>query len=213
MISFFGWKIHFCSCHNEYHGSERKEEIIYQQILEYYNFHNQLNNYFEIGYNDNAKQKKEKFYFINSTWINSWKCYVNYYKAIKYINSYNNFIQNVGLNFDLLQELDYNYINSGESPYFFLSKNIIEINDFDCLVNQKTYDLFSKIFPTENWRLLWPNVEYIEGILFKRMLLLFINNQIGSGPPCRALPCPPCTFPAVWKRCPCPGRPGPPPGR
>jgi hypothetical protein len=72
---------------------------------------------------------------------------------------------------------DFNYIiNSGESSYTFLSKTLLEINDFDCLINEKTYKLFSKIFQIEEPRFSWA-IEYIEGILYERMLLLFIPQQ------------------------------------
>ncbi len=162
---------------NEMYERERKEKIIYQQILEYYNFHAQLNKYYISGYNDNAKKKREYFYFINSNWINIWKSFVNYEKAIKYISSYDNFIHNVGVNFESLHEFDSYCINSGESLDFFLSKTIMDINDFDCLISQKSYELFSEIFPIERYNFFCSKIEYIEGILFERILILVINNQ------------------------------------
>jgi hypothetical protein len=83
--------------YRNYHNykNQRTKKIIYEQIVEYYNFHNQLKTYFNEGINYEAKKKKEKLYFVNSDWISIWKYFVNYEKAIKHINSYNNFIKNV----------------------------------------------------------------------------------------------------------------------
>ena len=158
-------------------STRSNKKIIYQQILEYYNFHQQFKNYYIVGYNIDASKKKEKLYFINPNWISIWKAYVDYEKAIKFLDSYEKFDDNIRYNFDL-EDFNYNYcLTSGNTLEFFLSKTIIDVDDFDCLINEKTYNLFSQIFKTESsWHNIWSNTEYIKGILYERMLLLFIKN-------------------------------------
>jgi hypothetical protein len=161
----------------DYYESRKEitKKAIYEQVVEYYNFHEQLKKYFNEGINFDANKKKEKFFFVNSEWIRLWKHYVNYENAIKYIDRYENFVENIEFNSDIE---DFNYIiNSGDSLYFFLSKTLLEIKDFDCLINEKTYNLFSEIFPIERFNYFWSNVDYIEGIFYERMLILFIYNQ------------------------------------
>ena len=148
----------------------------YDEIDEYYKFHKCIESYFIQGLNENMKRNEETFYFIDLKWIKKWKNHTNYKNIINYIEKgydFNWLIDNKKIKIELSQEPS--SVDSGDSYENFLKKDIYDIEDFECIVNQSTYDLFKSYnsffekFTTKN--------KNIEGILYDKMLILLIKEQ------------------------------------
>ena len=148
----------------------------YDEIDEYYKFHKCIESYFKQRFNKNMKGKIETFYFIDLKWIEKWKIHTNYKNIINYIEEgydFNWLIDNNKIKNEVGQKPS--SVDSGDSYEQFLKKDIYDIEDFECIVNQSTYDLFKSYnyffekFITTNKK--------IEGILFDKMLILLIKEE------------------------------------
>ena len=146
--------------------NEKKGKKIYDQIMEYYKFHKQIESYFMEGYNNDADEiKKDTIYFIDLDWINNWKLFNDYDKII-YSLTNEDYINKELIDNDDKELFPFN-CGSGYSSSIFLSKIILKLEDFDCLINQETL----KLFGDNN------NLDIIEIKFYKKMLMLFIENQ------------------------------------
>ena len=144
-------------------------EIKYEQILNYYKFHQKIESYFKEGYNAEANFESQYFYFIDSNWIKSWKRYVNYQEVIKNLEYGYEIINNILNNDD---DFNFDYANNGRIEDIFLNKLLYKIEDFDCLID---FDLYSSFL--DNYQTKFENSSAIEGIFYDKMLVLIINKQ------------------------------------
>ena len=148
----------------------------YKEIFEYYKFHKNIESYFLEGYNINYNGNNEYFYFIDSNWIKDWKLHVNYDNAIQYIEKdYNFLMKNNNLKIKINNDYTPSNINSGNSKQEFLNKKLYNIEDFDNMINQSTYDLFRNYKSYLNYYI--STDQYIEGVLYDKMLILLIKEQ------------------------------------
>ena len=115
---------------------------IYKEILAYYEFHYEISKYFNEGINLEPNDYEQTIYFVNSDWIKSWKKYTNYENVILIGKDYKSLKESGILKIN--KEHEFKNIESGNSPKQFLSKLVYEIEDFDCLIDKKTYDLFKR---------------------------------------------------------------------
>ena len=130
------------------------------QITYYYLFHKKLERFFLAGYNPFYDQKKgelkvEKFYIINKNLLHMWKNYCNYglFKSNldeihlnngdieKYkddvIKITKTLIKTLGI-----QDIPFNYYNDLTVECKWYSRNILQFEHFDNIVDEKTYEYF-----------------------------------------------------------------------
>ena len=126
---------------------------INDEIKSYYEFHEQINSYFTIGYNGKAENNKHKqtLYFIDNNWIKKWKDYSKYETIKNFIIKDNNF-KNEGENYNKNHNLG--DLKTGDAYNNFLATIVHKIEDFDCLVDENTYKLFKKYkdFKLKTWK-------------------------------------------------------------
>jgi hypothetical protein len=147
----------------------------YNEIIEYYNFHKEIESYFSEGFNKKGNGIIQNFYFIDLDWIKKWKRFINYeltvlnlQKGLKYLidnNILNNNEENMPSN-----------IHSGESQDNFINKMLYKIEDFDCIVNENTYQLFDQNYG-HIWNIFFSKIESIKGVLYDNMLILLIKKN------------------------------------
>ena len=126
---------------------------INDEIKSYYEFHEQINSYFTIGYNGKAENNKHKqtLYFIDNNWIKKWKDYSKYETIKNFIMKDNNF-KYEGENYNKNHNLG--DLKTGDAYNNFLATIVHKIEDFDCLVDENTYKLFKKYkdFKLKTWK-------------------------------------------------------------
>ena len=126
---------------------------INDEIKSYYEFHEQINSYFTIGYNGKAENNKHKqtLYFIDNNWIKKWKDYSKYETIKNLIMKDNNF-KYEGENYNKNHNLG--DLKTGDAYNNFLATIVHKIEDFDCLVDENTYKLFKKYkdFKLKTWK-------------------------------------------------------------
>ena len=126
---------------------------INDEIKSYYEFHEQINSYFTIGYNEKAENNKHKqtLYFIDNNWIKKWKDYSKYEPIKNLIMKDNNF-KYEGENYNKNHNLG--DLKTGDAYNNFLATIVHKIEDFDCLVDENTYKLFKKYkdFKLKTWK-------------------------------------------------------------
>jgi len=126
---------------------------INDEIKSYYEFHEQINSYFTIGYNGKAENNKHKqtLYFIDNNWIKKWKDYSKYETIKNFIIKDNNF-KYEGENYNKNHNLG--DLKTGDAYNNFLATIVHKIEEFDCLVDEKTYKLFKKYkdFKLKTWK-------------------------------------------------------------
>ena len=126
---------------------------INDEIKSYYEFHEQINSYFTIGYNGKAENNKHKqtLYFIDNNWIKKWKDYSKYETIKNFIMKDNNF-KHEGENYNKNHNLG--DLKTGDAYNNFLATIVHKIEDFDCLVDENTYKLFKKYkdFKLKTWK-------------------------------------------------------------
>ena len=122
-------------------------EKVFDQIKGYYRFHERIKDFFEKGYCNNTHyiNKEIKLHFINSYWIRDWKRISDYELITTSMMNYNyQFLKKyIHCNY---KKNDFGNISEGkEEKTQFILKTIYTIEDFDCLVDESTFNLF-KIF-------------------------------------------------------------------
>ena len=150
---------------------------IYDEIWAYFEFHNEINKYFNEGVNLEPNNYEQEIYFVDYKWIRKWKKYTNYENIITMEKNYDFLKENEFLEYDKKHNL--NGISSGNSFELFLRKTVYKIEDFDCLIDKNTYDYFKKY--RENYFPILVNIhnslESINCIFFKDMFVLLILEE------------------------------------
>ena len=119
---------------------------VYEQIKSYHKFHSLINEFFEKGKIDVKSEyinKEIKLFCISSRWINSWKKNFNYEEMTTSLKDYRyEFLKNYNM---LDFNNDFEKFNERDAIKRFYSKIFHKPKDFDCMVDESTYNLF-KIF-------------------------------------------------------------------
>ena len=115
---------------------------IFEEVWSYYDFHQEIYKYFNEGINFNPSEQKIKLYFIDNNWIRSWKNYSRYEDVIKMERDYKFLEENGFLNYNEKHYLG--DFKTGKSYSNFLYITVHKREDFDCIVDEKTYNLFKR---------------------------------------------------------------------
>ena len=128
------------------------------------------------------------FYILDINWINSWKKYSQYNSAILNLNDIKENLDDEEKFKKEIKERCDNMILTGEinnsekfkpsqikynsSGKIFIHKIYYNLEDFDCLVDEKTFDLFQEFSgPQEN------EPFSIRGIILDKMIVLLIEDE------------------------------------
>jgi len=152
-------------------------KIIYEEIWSYYEFHKNINKYFNEGVNLEPYNYEQKIYFVDYNWIREWKKYTNYENIITMDKNYDFLKENGFLEYSESHNLKGIY--SGNSYIKFLGKTVLKIEDFDCLIDHNTYKLFKKYNHTFNYYFgfIDGNLKSISCFFLKDILALLIPEQ------------------------------------
>ena len=148
---------------------------IYKEVWAYYYFHSEISKYFNEGLNLEPNGHEQEIYFVDYNWIKSWKKYTNYENVILMGKDYKSLKEN-----GLLEYGKENYprnIESGRASIIFLAKIVYEIEDFDCLIDKATYDLFKRY--NNHYYITNIFISYLDSIkciFFEEMFALLIEK-------------------------------------
>ena len=165
--------------------SNDNSKKIYDEVWAYFNFQNEINKYFNEGVNLQKNNGEQEIYFVDYNWIKSWKKYTNYENVIGMGKDNYDFLKENGF-LEYKEKPNFKYIGSGTSYKRFLSKTVYNKEDFDCIIDKKTYsyfktyrDLYVPIIG-EVFANIHINLEHINCIFFDNMLALLIpiDNRI-----------------------------------
>ena len=158
---------------------------IYDEIWAYYEFHNEINKYFDEGFNLYPFDKEQEIYFVDYNWIKSWKKYTNYENVISMEKNYD-FLKESGF-LEYNEKPNFRRIETGKSNNIFLSKTVYNIEDFDCLIDKNTYSYFKKYRDTNKdisvpilsdiLKEIHKNLESINCFFFENMFALLIPKE------------------------------------
>jgi hypothetical protein len=164
-----------------------------EQIKYYYIFQKKLELILKGGINyffdiNNTKNNIEKIYIINTNWIKEWKNYSGYYIAkdsfeklkirnekalLEKMNRICLQLKQMGV----IKKIELALKNNESAFNNFISKNMIEFEEFEGLVDEKTYDLFRKIkLNLFDWNNTIKTLN-IEGIITDKMINLLIKKH------------------------------------
>ena len=148
---------------------------IYEEIWAYFEFHNEINKYFNEGINLEPTNYEQEIYFIDYKWIKSWKKYTKYENIITMEKNYDFLKKNGFLEYN--ENPNFEGIKTGNSNIIFLSKTVLKIEDFDCLIDHNTYNYFKRYKKNEVPILdsFHNTLKSINCIFFKDMFAL-LNN-------------------------------------
>ena len=172
-------------------GVSNGADIMIDQIKYYYIFQKKLelilkggtNYFFDIN---KEKNEIEKIYIINSNWIKEWKNSSGYYvakdafdkikirnetKLLEEMNKVCLKLKKEGI----IKKISIPFKNNETAYNNFISKNMMDLEEFQGLVDKKTYDLFKKIDPF-NWLSVYNTLK-IEGIITDKMVNLLIQKH------------------------------------
>ena len=151
-------------------------ETIFTEIWTYFEFHNQIQKYFNEGFNDKASNKIQQVYLIDSNWIKAWKKYSNYENIITLQKNYK-FLKKINfLNYNKKHGLEELITGNSDS---FLNKAVHKITDFDCLVDEMTYKLFKRYKSIKNSFKFDKKYEIkkLECAFYKKSFIIISENQ------------------------------------
>ena len=154
------------------------------QILYYYLFHKKLELFFSGQYNpffqdNNEEIKLESYYFVNPALLQQWKNYCFYDLHRYYLNEIDIYNFNLDKYISVLEDsiTKVNYQNqienisdkfynifAGESNWY--SKTKLQKEDFECIIDEKTYEYFKKNLENELQ-------SFISGIITGNKLIIF----------------------------------------
>ena len=164
-------------------------DTIKNQIIYYYLFHKQIENLFEHGYNpfyrknnNNNQLNIEHFYVIEKNLVKVWKTYCNY-------DIYKNYFDEIKLknnNIELykeqmkiiidklkkeikLENILWKFNSDINNECKWSSRNILKLEDFDILLNEKGYEYFKNNLK-KNYK------TGIKGIITNDKLILFYEK-------------------------------------
>ena len=115
---------------------------IFKEIWTYYEFHHDINKYFVEGINLEPNNYEQEVYFVDYNWIKSWKKYTNYENIITMEKNYEFLKENGYLEYN--EKIKLRNLESGNAKSHFLNISVYKIEDFDCLIDKATYDLFKR---------------------------------------------------------------------
>ena len=149
-------------------------KIIYEEIWSYFEFHKNINKYFNEGVNLEPYEYEQEIYFVDYNWIRKWKKYTNYENVITMDKNYDFLKENGFLEYSKNHNLK--GIDSGTSYISFPKKAVYKIEDFDCLIDYNTYKYFKKYKDTFNYYLGYfdGNLKSIKCLFLKDILALLI---------------------------------------
>ena len=96
---------------------------IYEEIWAYFEFHNEINKYFNEGINFEPN-KEQEIYIIDYNWIKSWKRYSNYDNIITMEKNYDFLKENGFLEYD--EKTNFGGLRTGKAYEIFMRKYIKE---------------------------------------------------------------------------------------
>ena len=73
--------------------SKEHSKKIYEEIWAYFEFHKEINKYFNEGINFEPNNCEQEIYFVDYKWIKAWKKYTNYENVITMDKNYD-FLKN-----------------------------------------------------------------------------------------------------------------------
>ena len=147
----------------------------YSQILSYYKFHKEIESYFKEGFNKNGKGNSRDLFFIDEEWLLSWKAFCNYENVIQNLDKGKDFLINESILNNNVECIPSN-IKKGKSKQFFLTITMYCIEDFNCIIDKKTYELFKKYFSNSFKNFFSENIP-IEGIFYDKILVLLFEEE------------------------------------
>ena len=148
---------------------------IYKEIWAYYEFHSEISKYFNEGINLEPSNSEQTIYFVDSDWIKSWKNYTNYENVILFGKD-NKSLKESGL-LQINKKHELKNIESGNAYNIFVMKNVYKIEDFDCLIDKTTYDLFKRY--NNHYFITNIFISYLDSIkciFFEEMFALLIEK-------------------------------------
>ena len=164
-----------------------KPNSFIERIINYYKFHKIYEIIFTSGNNNNEgliNYKYQKFYFINNDWIHQWK--ENGYNILKseldklkiyYTDYHINELLNVyhmQKNNKIINEYDIPFISNERAYTDFINKPIYKLEDFDCLIDQNSYESFKGLSILN----IFDISRSIKGIIYDKMIILFIDKKL-----------------------------------
>lgn len=173
-------------------ASSNKDIIIQDQIKNYYIFQKKIELILKKGYNylfekNNSINEIEEIYIIDFDWIKRWKNLSGYEIAkdsFDKLDSTNE--KNLLKNMDSILR---NLRTAGMIKYFtqpfennekeynrFIHQSMIDINNFECLVNKKSYKLFKEIVPFDLFKSK-KETKKIEGVITEKTIYLLIKEH------------------------------------
>ena len=155
------------------------------RIINYYKFHKIYEIIFTSGNNNNEgliNYKYQKFYFINNDWIQQWKQSgynilkseldrLKIYSTNNHINELLN-VYHMQKNNKIINEYDIPFISNERAYTDFINKPIYKLEDFDCLIDQNSYESFKGLSILN----IFDISRSIKGIIYDKMIILFIDK-------------------------------------
>ena len=150
---------------------------IFKEIWTYYEFHHDINKYFVEGINLEPNNYEQEVYFVDYNWIKSWKKYTNYENIITMEKNYEFLKENGFLEYN--EKIKLRNLESGNAKSHFLNISVYKIEDFDCLIDKATYDLFKRYDKKNSKMAIFAisNLDSFNYIFFKEMFVLLIEEQ------------------------------------
>ena len=150
---------------------------IFKEIWTYYEFHHDIDKYFVEGINLEPNNYEQEVYFVDYNWIKSWKKYTNYENVITMEKNYEFLKENGFLEYN--EKIKLRNLESGNAKSHFLNISVYKIEDFDCLIDKATYDLFKRYDKKtlKMAKILDSNLESINIIFFEEIFAILIEKQ------------------------------------
>ena len=177
-------------------NKREKHEIsnLVKRIISYFLFQKKIENVFKSNnfvlnnnygdeYSNYSENKCNKYYILDYNWIRTWKensgyntieselnqIYLNNYNVIKEIQRHCKYYENnrVIINYEVP------FSNNSLSNSLFTSNNKYSFQDFECLVNEKTFKLFKNMSFWNNF----GKIIAIDGIIYEKMIILFFEQM------------------------------------
>ena len=162
-----------------------------KRIISYYIFHKRIEEVFNFiknqmdeydNYINHDEFKNIKLYILDDDWIQYWKACAEYNSIKEELDKLHN--PNNPKNIKNLERSCQNFINihsiveynsqfnNNENEFNkFISNNNLSLENFDDLIDEKTYDLFNKSFKNPS-----NNDKKIKGIITRKIIILFISQ-------------------------------------
>ena len=163
-------------------------ELMKFQILKYYLFQKQIENFFKNGYNPlyqnkSSQLKIQNFYIINNSIVKRWKifCQYNIYKyyfdEVKYFDNKFQYVKKLESIYDdlnkinNLEDTNWEIIDLGNFNYnqLKINKNLLDLESFENFLDEEAYKYFKDNIKSQNQL-------KIKGIITDDKIILFYNE-------------------------------------